>query len=169
MAASFSSDVRELRVMVVEDDKPTRLLLRTFLEHLGFADVVERENAEQAFKDVTRRHFDLIVSDLEMEPMNGWDLLLRVRRDQNVTNPFVPFILITRHSDRASVLRARDSGASAFVAKPINYDTLQKTIAAVLADSRPFVQSDTYSGPDRRRKDKLPKDGKYQRETDYKW
>jgi CheY-like chemotaxis protein len=166
----FPADsVRDLRVMVVEDDMATRLLTRTFLEHLGFSDVVDRENGEHALKDVLRRHFDLIVSDLEMTPMSGWDLLLRIRRDKNVTNPYVPIILITSHSDRESVLRARDFGASAFVAKPVNYENLKKTISAVLADSRPFVQNDTYSGPDRRRKDKLPKDGKYQRESDYKW
>ncbi|UUX52000.1 response regulator [Nisaea acidiphila] len=169
MTGLSADDLRNLRVMVVEDDKPTRMLTRTFLEHLGFSDVIERENAAQALNDVTRRHFDLIVTDLEMEPMNGLDLLLRVRRDANVTNPYVPVILITQHSDRDSVLRARDFGASAFVAKPVNFENLKRTVAAVLADKRPFVQCDAYSGPDRRRKDKLPKDGRYQRESDYKW
>ncbi|WP_420403138.1 response regulator [Nisaea sp.] len=163
------NDVQNLRAMVVEDDKPTRQLVRSFVEHLGFTDVVENENAAQALRDLTRRHFDLIVTDLEMQPMDGWELLERIRHDPTITNPYVPVVLVTQHADRESVLRARDSGASAFVAKPVNFPNLDRTITAVLSDSRPFVRSDDYAGPDRRRQDKLPKSGKYQRESDYKW
>jgi len=155
--------------MVVEDDKSTRLLICTFLEHVGFQDVVEKENADEALKDLKRRRFDLVVTDLEMKPLNGLDMLIRIRQGSDVTNPYVPVIMITQHADRASVLRARDSGASAFVAKPVSFENFQKIVTAVLADKRPFVQSDTFSGPDRRRQEKLPKDGKYQRDSDYKW
>lgn len=169
MAILSKHDLRDVRVMVVEDDRPTRLLIRTFLEHVGFQDVVEKENAEQALKDLKRRQFDLVVTDFEMEPLNGLDLLLRIRRDSDTTNPYVPVLMVTQHADRASVLRARDAGASAFVAKPVNFENLQKTIFAVLADKRPFVRSDTYSGPDRRRQEKLPRNRNYQRESDYRW
>ncbi|WP_193173945.1 response regulator [Nisaea nitritireducens] len=159
--------LRALRVMVVEDDQPTRRLIRTFLEHLLFDDVTERENGEIALKDLTRRHYDLIVTDLEMQPMNGWDFLHHIRHDPNVTNPYVPVILVTQHASRESVLRARDDGASAFVAKPVDFKNLQRTIMSVLSDARPYVKSGGYAGPDRRRQDKLPKNGKYQRDDDY--
>ncbi|MEQ8332462.1 response regulator [Nisaea sp.] len=162
-------DLRALRVMVVEDDQSTRQLLRKFMEHLLFDDVTERENGEAALKDLTRRHYDLIVTDLEMQPMNGWDFLHHIRHDQNVTNPYVPVILVTQHANRETVLRARDDGASAFVAKPVDFKNLQRTIMTVLSETRPFVKADDYVGPDRRRQDKLPKDGKYQRSDDYKW
>lgn len=163
------SDIERMRVMAVDDDRPTRLLIRTFLEHLGFRDVVERETAEEALRDLRRKHFDLLISDLEMQPMDGWQLLQQLRRDENVMNPHIPVILATQHGDRASVLKARDSGASAFIVKPIDFQKLNRTVAAVLGDSRPFVKTDGYAGPDRRRQDKLPKDGKYRREDDYTW
>tara|TARA_E500000318_G_scaffold49909_3_gene46772 strand:- start:1359 stop:1868 length:510 start_codon:yes stop_codon:yes gene_type:complete len=169
MTKLSKEDLRALRVMIVEDDQPTRILLRTFMEHLLFDDVTERENGEAALKDLTRRHYDLVITDLEMQPMNGWDILHHIRHDQNVTNPYVPVILVTQHASKESVLRARDDGASAFVAKPVDFKNLQRTIITVLSDARPFVKSDDYAGPDRRRQDKLPKDGKYQRDDDYRW
>ena len=169
MTKLSKEDMRALRVIVIEDDQPTRLLLRTFMEHLLFDDVTERENGETALKDLTRRHYDLIVTDLEMQPMDGWDILHRIRHDPNITNPYVPVILVTQHASKEAVLRARDYGASAFVAKPVDFMSLQRTIITALSDARPFVRVDNYTGPDRRRQDKLPNGGKYKREDDYRW
>lgn len=169
MGSLIRSDLQGLRVLVVENDRPSRILVRSFLEHLGFSDVVEKCNVNDALKELSRRSFDLVVTDIDMQPADGWDLLSSIRYAPNMMNPYVPVVLVTQHADRETVLRARDSGASAFVAKPVNFANLQRAISAVLTDARPFVQSDNYAGPDRRRQDKLPKGGRYQRESDYQW
>lgn len=169
MTEQTAQDFNGLRVMVVDDDQPTRLLIRTYLENANFNDVVVHEGSVDALKDLRRRRFDLIVTDLSMQPVDGWALLQAIRRDESIANPYIPVILITQHADQEAVLRARDGGASAFVAKPVKFDNLQRTVSAVLSDRRPFVRTDAYSGPDRRRRDKLPAGGKFQRKSDYRW
>lgn len=161
--------VRELRVMVVDDDRPTRLLVRAYLEHLHFADVIERDSGEAALKDLSRRHFDLVVTDIEMQDLGGIELLLRIWRDPDVMNPYMPVVLMTQNASRDYVVKARDCGASAFVAKPLHFESLQRTIETVLTDKRSFIKVRSYAGPDRRRQDKTPRNGKYQRESDYTW
>ncbi|MEO9901936.1 MAG: response regulator [Nisaea sp.] len=102
---------------------------------------------------MTRRHYDLIVTDLEMQPMNGWDMLRRIRHDPDITTPYVLVVLTTQHASRDPVIRARDDGASALVAKPVDF---KKSTA----DNRDRAY---------RRQDKLPQGDTYQREDDFRW
>lgn len=153
--SSFMSEVdfSTLRVLVIDDDKVTRQLIAGFLDTMGVQDIHLEADAEGGLDLLLRRHFDLVISDFEMKEMSGVDLIQRARRHPDSNNPYVPMILMTAHADRPTVLKARDAGVNAFVAKPISYKALADKIKLVLLEDRKFVRSHVYVGPDRRRRD----------------
>lgn len=154
-------DISRLRVLVVDDDKVTRRLISSILDGIGVAEVQVEASGQAALDLIIRRPVDLVIPDFEMEPMNGLEFALQVRRDPNSTNPYVPIIMMTAHADRPTVMKARDAGVNAFVAKPVSIKALEDKIRVVLTEHRKFVRSNRYVGPDRRRRDvPLPRDGR---------
>jgi two-component system, chemotaxis family, chemotaxis protein CheY len=154
-------DISGLRVLVVDDDKVTRHLVSSILDGIGVEDVQVEASGQAALDLISRHPMDLVISDFEMEPMNGLEFALHVRRDSNSTNPYVPIIMMTAHADRPTVMKARDAGVNAFVAKPVSPKALEEKIHVVLTEHRKFVRSNRYVGPDRRRRDvPLARDGR---------
>jgi two-component system, chemotaxis family, chemotaxis protein CheY len=103
--------------------------------------------------DVLReKKCDLILSDLAMTPMDGIELTRQIRLSERSTNPFVPIIMITGHTERHQVEAARDAGVTEFLAKPITAQSLFGRIAEIVERPRAFVRCEGYFGPDRRRK-----------------
>ena len=96
-------------------------------------------------------HYDLVLLDLDMPVLDGFEFTELVRNSHDSPNPFVPIIVVTAHSRRSSVARARDKGVTEFCAKPITGATLHARIASVVNTPRPFVHAQQYFGPDRRR------------------
>jgi len=141
---------RRLRTLVVEDEKVSWSILAGFLEELGISDISICTNGKAGFIELKRRPFDLVLTDLEMSPMSGWDLLREIRHNPETVNPYVPVIMITAQRTRASVLQARDAGANAFLSKPISIKEVAKKIRMVVESERGFIRSPSYSGPDRR-------------------
>jgi CheY-like chemotaxis protein len=160
-------DIAGLRVLVVDDDKVTRQLVSSILDSIGVQDVQVEASGKGALDLIGRRPVDLVVSDFEMEPMDGLEFTLRVRRDPNSTNPYVPIIMMTSHADRPTVVKARDAGVNAFVAKPVSPKALEEKFRLVMTEDRKFVRSNRYIGPDRRRRDvPLPRDGRRKDDDD---
>ena len=95
---------------------------------------------------------DLVLCDLAMKPMDGLEFSRDVRTGEDSPNPFVPIIMITGHTERHHVEAARDAGVTEFLAKPITAHSLFSRIAEIVERPRAFVRSETYFGPDRRRK-----------------
>lgn len=151
-------DFPSLRALVVDDDRLVRQLVAGYLDGLGVTDVQIAGDGDEALEALARRHFDLVLTDFEMSPINGVELVARLRREPDIINPFVAVVLMTAHTDRATVIRARDAGVNAFLAKPVGESELRKKLGLVLTDDRPFVRSRRYVGPDRRRRD-LPVKG----------
>jgi DNA-binding response OmpR family regulator len=74
-----------------------------------------------------------------------------IRQPGGNANPYVPIIMVTGHSERKRVTTARDAGVTEFITKPISATSLYRRILNVIANPRPFIKTDTYFGPDRRR------------------
>lgn len=145
-------DFRRMRALVIEDDPLARDVVVALLEGVGFASIDKAADGEEAFNRLAAAVPDVIVSDVMMEPMDGIAFTRRLRTHRASPNPHVPVILLTAHTDRTTVIEARDAGVNAFVAKPVSIDELRRKIVMVLADPRQFVRSDDYVGPDRRRR-----------------
>jgi two-component system chemotaxis response regulator CheY len=86
-----------------------------------------------------------------MPIFDGLELTQMIRQPDANSNPYVPIIMMTGHSEKKRVTSARDAGVTEFLAKPISAKALYQRILNIVANPRPFIKTKTYSGPDRRR------------------
>lgn len=115
-------------VLVVDDFKTMRRIIRSQLEEIGFRDIDEAEDGESALKLLRRKEFHLIISDWNMQPMTGLEFLKEVRADRRLKS--LPFIMVTAESKTDNVRAARAAGVDNYVIKPFTAQTLQQKIAA---------------------------------------
>ena len=156
--------IEQLNVLIVEDDRHMRMLIRNVLFALGIKDVAEASDGETAVEEMKAFRSDLILVDLKMEPLGGLEFVRRLRADANNPYRFVPVIMITAYADIDTVAMARDAGITEFMAKPISAAALEQRIQRVLNDSRQFVEAPEFAGPDRRRGKKTTFGGEDRRE-----
>ena len=156
--------IEQLNVLIIEDERHMRTLIRNVVMALGVHDAAEASDGKTAIEEMKAFIPDLMLVDLRMEPMGGIEFVRQLRADANNPHRFVPVIMITAHADLEAVATARDVGITEFMAKPISALTLEKRIQRVLNDTRKFVEAPEFAGPDRRRGKKVAFGGKEQRE-----
>jgi two-component system chemotaxis response regulator CheY len=123
-----------VKVLIVDDDAAARGVLRRLLSRLGIEDVEEAGDGSAALACLREARFDLVVSDWNMEPMNGIDLLRAVRADAALAG--VAFVMLTAEERPENVVAARTCGASAYLVKPVDAERLRAGIAAALTPRR---------------------------------
>jgi two-component system, chemotaxis family, chemotaxis protein CheY len=116
-------------VLIVDDYATMRRILRNLLSQLGFKDVDEAADGAQALQKLRDRAFGLVVSDWNMEPMTGLQLLQEVRADPKLKH--LPFIMVTAESKTENVIAAKQAGVSNYIVKPFNAETLKSKIEAI--------------------------------------
>ena len=156
-----------LKILIVEDNQHMRSLLRSLLNSVGIREIVEANNGASALDALREKKCDLILSDLSMKPMDGLEFSRQVRTGDHSSNPFVPIIMITGHTEKHRVEAARDAGITEFLAKPITAQSLFSRIAEVVDRPRAFVRTEGYFGPDRRRKTLDSYAGPWRRHDDF--
>ncbi len=156
--------IEQLNVLIVEDDRHMRMLIRNVVFALGVHDVAEAPDGKTAVEEMQAFRPDLMLVDLKMEPMGGIEFVRQIRADAKNPFRFVPIIMITAYADLDTVAMARDVGITEFMAKPISASNLEQRIQRVLKDSRLFVEAPDFAGPDRRRGKKDVFGGKERRE-----
>lgn len=142
-----------MKVLVVDDNRHMRALVKTILYSFGVRECVEAADGADAMKELKHFPADLIISDWNMSPLDGLDFVRMVRTSKDSSNPFVPVIMLTAHTERFRVVEARDAGVHEVLAKPISARDLLLRIKGILHRPRPFVRASNYFGPDRRRRD----------------
>lgn len=143
-------DFQNLRVLICDDSRQMRSLLKTFLNGFGIKNIEEAVDADVAFKGMEQFDPDLVITDWNMPPTSGLDFIERIRMGDDSPNPYVPIIMLTGYTELHRVKQARDAGISAFLAKPLSAQSLYKRLVAVVDDNRPFIRNGKYFGPDRR-------------------
>ncbi len=146
--------IQELNVLIVDDDRHMRMLIRNVVFALGVKDVMEAGDGAAALEELKSSRADLVLCDMKMEPVGGLEFVKQLRSDPDNPCRFVPVIMITAYAELQTVADARDAGVSEFMAKPISADALNKRIQRVLEDQRQFVEAQDFAGPDRRRSKK---------------
>jgi len=119
-----------MRILVVDDYSTMRRIIRNLLNQLGYADVDEAEDGSVALQKMRSSNYNLVISDWNMEPMTGYELLKEVRADDKLKT--TPFILVTAESKTENVVAARKAGVDNYIVKPFNAATLQQKINAVI-------------------------------------
>ena len=143
-------DFGNLSVLVCDDSRQIRSLLKTFLNGFGIKDVLEANDADAAFEEMLAHDPDLIITDWNMPPTSGLEFVKRVRLNDESPNPYVPIIMLTGFTELHRVKQARDAGITSFLAKPISAQALYKRMISIIDDQRPFVRNASFFGPDRR-------------------
>jgi two-component system, chemotaxis family, chemotaxis protein CheY len=118
-------------VLVVEDHPATTLILRALLKRLGFEDVDEATDGSAALVKIRAKHYALVISDWNMEPMTGHELLQEVRADERLAK--VRFVMITADMNASNIIAAKQAGVSSFIVKPFSAETLMAKIEEAFA------------------------------------
>ena len=118
-------------ILVVDDYQTMVRIIRNLLKQIGFENVDEAASGEAALQKIRTRMYGLIISDWNMEPMTGFQLLQKVRGEGPSAD--VPFIMVTAESKTDNVVAARRAGVSHYIVKPFNAATLKAKIDAVFA------------------------------------
>jgi two-component system chemotaxis response regulator CheY len=118
-------------VLIVDDYKTMLRIIRNLLKQLEFDNVEEASDGQEALAKLRAGQFGLVISDWNMQPMTGLDLLKEVRADTRLKE--TPFIMITAESKTENVIAAKAAGVSNYIVKPFNAETLRGKIEKVLA------------------------------------
>ncbi|GEO43725.1 response regulator [Skermanella aerolata] len=119
-----------MKILVVDDYATMRRIVRNLLSQIGHLDVEEAGDGIVALQKLRETGFGLVISDWNMEPMTGLQLLKEVRADNKLSG--TPFIMVTAESKTENVVAAKEAGVNNYIVKPFNADTLKQKIASVL-------------------------------------
>ncbi len=116
-------------VLVVDDYNTMIRIIRSLLKQLGFTDIDDASEGKAALAKMRQRRYGLVISDWNMEPMTGYELLKQIRADAALSQ--TPFIMVTAESRTEDVIAAKKAGVSNYIVKPFNAQTLKTKIEAV--------------------------------------
>jgi two-component system, chemotaxis family, chemotaxis protein CheY len=119
-------------VLVVDDYNTMIRIIRNLLKQLGFEDVDDASDGSAALAKLRGKKYGLVISDWNMEPMTGYELLKEVRQDPGLSK--TPFIMVTAESKTENVIAAKKAGVNNYIVKPFNAQTLKTKIEAVFAE-----------------------------------
>jgi two-component system chemotaxis response regulator CheY len=122
-------------VLVVDDYGTMVRIIRNLLKQIGFLDIDDACDGASALAKMRAKKYGLVISDWNMEPMTGYDLLKQVRADRSLGE--TPFIMVTAESKTENVIAAKQAGVNNYIVKPFNAQTLHNKIQSVFPDESP--------------------------------
>jgi two-component system chemotaxis response regulator CheY len=155
-----------LKVLLVDDNQHMRLLLTELLRALGVRHVFEAVDGAEALSLLRQVAIDVVFTDLKMSGLDGIDFVHLLRNSPDSPNPFCPVVMITGHSTERRVHAARDVGVNEFLAKPVTARSVIHRLTLLVENPRPFIRTEDYFGPDRRRRDDPRHSGPWRREDE---
>ncbi len=123
---------KNMPILIVDDYRTMLRIIGGLLRQIGFLNVDEAPDGETAYGMFRNKHYGMVISDWNMEPMSGLKLLETIRAGD--LNKDVPFIMVTSESKTENVMAARQAGVSNYIVKPFNAETLKAKMAAVLGE-----------------------------------
>ncbi|MFO1243295.1 MAG: response regulator [Rickettsiales bacterium] len=123
---------KNMHILIVDDYKTMLRIVRNLLKQIGFDNVEEAYDGQMALAKLQERKYGLVISDWNMEPMSGFELLKQVRASDTMKD--TPFIMVTAESKTENVVAAKQAGVNNYIVKPFNADTLKQKLVSVLGD-----------------------------------
>lgn len=123
---------KTMNVLVVDDYKSMIRIVRGLLNQLGFHNVDEALDGQTALNMIRNKTYGLVLSDWNMQPITGLELLKQVRADERTKS--LPFVLVTAEAKTENVVAARQAGANNYVIKPFTQAVLKQKLTAVLGE-----------------------------------
>ena len=139
--------------LILDDNANMRGLMRVILSSFGTRRVEEAADVQEALGIMAGGDIDLAFVDFKLGGPDGLGFCRRIRNGPDSPDIYLPIIMITAYSERGRVLEAINAGVDEFLVKPVRAVDVANRINAVIERRRSFVNSGTYFGPDRRRRD----------------
>ncbi len=127
-------------------------MLLAMLKGLGYANAQRATSSDDAIAKLRAGGVDLLLCDYELGMINGLTLVKMIRKHEGLGNPMLPIVMITAHAEGPLLAEAQAAGVDDFLVKPVQPETLLRSVQQVLQRSRPYVKARDYVGPDRRRR-----------------
>jgi two-component system chemotaxis response regulator CheY len=118
-----------MKIMVVDDMSTMRRIVKNLLKQLGFANVDEAENGQEALVKLRADKFGFVVSDWNMPVMSGTQLLRAIRADEGLKA--IPVLMVTAEAQKENIIEAVQAGVSNYVVKPFTAEILQEKMAKI--------------------------------------
>jgi DNA-binding response OmpR family regulator len=160
------ADYSSLKILLVEDNQHMRSIVAAILKGSGIRNVREARDGAEGLDMLRQFPADIALVDFNMDPIDGVEFTKMLRNASDSSNPYLPVVMITGHSERSRVIQARDAGVNEFVVKPLTARALLGRLDSVIMRPRPFIRCKTYFGPDRRRTADQHYPGPFRRNTD---
>jgi two-component system, chemotaxis family, chemotaxis protein CheY len=119
----------KMNILIVDDYKTMLRIVGNLLKQVGFENIDEANNGEEALSKLSQKKYGLVISDWNMEPMTGLDLLKSVRDHKDLKT--IPFIMVTAESKTENVIAAKGAGVNNYIVKPFNAATLKSKIESI--------------------------------------
>jgi two-component system, chemotaxis family, chemotaxis protein CheY len=148
----MSSSLEALRIMVVDDNPHMRAILHSILDGMGVRHIADAPDGATALETLRKWPADIVLADYHMAPVDGVEFTYLVRNSPDSPDPFLPIIMVTGFADKPRVFEARDAGVTEIIVKPITARALIDRMNAVIFRPRPFIRTESYFGPCRRRR-----------------
>jgi two-component system chemotaxis response regulator CheY len=121
---------KDMSILIVDDYNTMLRIIKNLLRQLGFNNVEEATDGSAALEKLRSNGFGLVISDWNMEPMTGLQLLRELRADEDLQQ--TPFIMITAESKTENVIMAKEAGVNNYIVKPFDAQTLRAKMSAVI-------------------------------------
>lgn len=121
---------KNINILIVDDYKTMLRIIHSLLTQLGFNNIDEASDGSMAIRMIKEKKYELIISDWNMKPMTGIELLKNVRANETIKN--IPFLMITAESKIENIMAAKQAGVSNYIVKPFNAETLKTKLISIL-------------------------------------
>jgi len=122
---------KNIKILIVDDFSTLRLSLRNILIQLKFESIDEAEDGKEAVEKLKENDYDLVISDIDMPNMNGFELLEHIKADERLKN--IPVMFITAEAEREKIIRSIQAGLDAYITKPFTIATLQQKLDKIFS------------------------------------
>jgi two-component system chemotaxis response regulator CheY len=143
-------NLRDLVILVADPNSYVRRVVHGILRGFGANKVLEVENSLGLFHALSGQKIDILLCDTRLPPHGGLTLTRTIRRNADNENRTMPILLMSSGTSETTIKNARDAGANMVVAKPMSPTSLYDRLGWIAFNPRPFVDTATYFGPDRR-------------------
>lgn len=124
---------KNMNILIVDDYTTMLRIIKNLLKQLGFNNVDEATDGSMAYEKMKSKSYNLVISDWNMEPMTGLELLKKIRAS-NENFKTIPFIMVTAESKTENVIAAKQAGVNNYIVKPFNAETLKTKMTSVLGE-----------------------------------
>lgn len=146
----MANPLQNYRILIVDADMEMAQVLKTVLRDMGFPDVYVARGGKDAISIMQTMNFDFIITEWNIQQIDGIKLLEFIRRHPDSPNPTIPIIMLTGRAEQVDVALARNYGVNEYIIKPFTAKSIYSRLERIIEQPRGFVVAKTFVGPDRR-------------------